>query len=66
MFDSYLIEIEDREAGILLREGSDFVFHAVDPLWRAFEGTRHRDPGSAERALRRGRPPAAPPRRRAS
>ncbi len=53
MFDSYLIEIDDCEAGLLLREGGAFVFHAVAPRYRAFEGTRFNDPWSAERALRR-------------
>lgn len=53
MFDSYLIEIDDCEAGLLLREGGAYVFHAVAPRYRAFEGTVFNDPWSAERSLRR-------------
>jgi hypothetical protein len=53
MFDSYLIEIDECEAGLLLREGGAFVFHAVAPRFRAFEGAVFNDPWSAERALRR-------------
>lgn len=53
MFDSYLIEIDDCEAGLLLREGGAFAFHAVSPRYRAFEGAVFNDPWSAERALRR-------------
>jgi hypothetical protein len=56
MFDSYLIEIDDVEAGLLLRQGSAYVFHAVAPRWRGFEGTVFPDPWTAERTLRR-RPP---------
>ena len=62
MFDSYLIEIDDCEAGLLLREGDAFVFHAVATRYRAFEGTKFSDPWSAERALRRAGDRA--PRRR--
>lgn len=53
MFDSYLIEIDDCEAGLLLRDGEAYVFHAVAQRFRAFEGARFADPWSAERALRR-------------
>lgn len=62
MFDSYLIEIDDCEAGLLLREGEAFVFHAVAGRYRAFEGAVFSDPWSAERALRRAGDRA--PRRR--
>lgn len=53
MFDSYLIELDDLEAGLLLRQGAAYVFHAVAPRFRAFEGAVFPDPWSAERALRR-------------
>ena len=68
MFDSYLIEIEDVEAGLLLRQGASFVFHAVAPRFRSFEGAVFPNPWSAERALRRPPPGSAgsPGRRRAS
>jgi hypothetical protein len=79
VFDSYLIEIDDVEAGLLLRQGSAYVFHAVAPRWRAFEGAVFPDPWTAERTLRRrtarrarrasgatplGPPPPNPDRRR--
>ena len=53
MFDSYVIEIDDVEAGLLIRDGESYAFHAVAPRFRAFEGARFSDPWSAERALRR-------------
>ena len=61
MFDSYLIEIDDLEAGLLIRDGDTYAFHAVAPRFRAFEGARFADPWSAERALRRhARRPSRP------
>ena len=53
MFDSYVIEIDDLEAGLLIRDGETYAFHAVAPRFRAFEGARFSDPWTAERALRR-------------
>ncbi len=53
MFDSYLIEIDDLEAGLLIRDGQSYAFHAVAACFRAFEGARFSDPWSAERTLRR-------------
>jgi hypothetical protein len=53
MFDRYLIEIDDVEAGILVLEGESYAFHALAGRFRAFEGARFSDPWSAERALRR-------------
>ena len=53
MFESYLIEIDEVDAGLLLRQGQGYVFHAVADLFGAFEGVRFSDPASAERALRR-------------
>jgi hypothetical protein len=60
MFESYLIEIDEVDAGLLLRQGQGYVFHAVADLFRAFEGVWFSDPASAERALRRGVRPAGP------
>jgi hypothetical protein len=54
MFDSYVIEIDEIDAGLLLRHGRGYVFHAVADLFRSFEGVWFSDPSSAERALRRG------------
>lgn len=53
MFDRYLIEIGEIEAGILIREGEAYAFHALASPYRGFEGARFPDPWSAERALRR-------------
>ncbi|MCE1236485.1 MAG: hypothetical protein LWW93_09020 [Hyphomicrobiales bacterium] len=53
MFDSYVIEIDDVEAGLLIRDGESYAFHAVAQRFRAFEGARFPDPWTAERALRR-------------
>lgn len=53
MFDSYVIEIDDVETGLLIRDGNSYAFHAVAARFRAFEGARFSDPWSAERALRR-------------
>jgi hypothetical protein len=53
MFDSYVLEIDDVEVGLLLRDDASYVFHAVAARFRAFEGARFPDPWTAERALRR-------------
>lgn len=53
MFDSYVIEIDDVEAGLLIRDGEGYAFHAVAQRFRAFEGARFPDPWTAERVLRR-------------
>jgi hypothetical protein len=53
MFDNYLIEVEDREAGILIRTGNVFTFHAVTRAFIGLEGTVYPDAFAAERAARR-------------
>ncbi|NLH81514.1 MAG: hypothetical protein GX458_11810 [Phyllobacteriaceae bacterium] len=65
MFDRYLIEIDDLEAGLLIRDGETYEFHAVAPRFRAFEGARFPDPWTAERALRRAGERSARNRERA-
>ncbi len=55
MYDSYVIEIDETEAGLLLRQGAAFVFHAVADRFHRFEGVIFPDPWSAERALRGNR-----------
>lgn len=60
MFDTYLVEVQDRAAGILIRSGQAYAFHAVESPFRALEGVTFPDPVSAERAAlrlvrRRGR-----------
>jgi len=53
MFDTYLIEVADRPAGILQRSGEAFAFHAVEPPFASLNGTTFPDPLAAERAARR-------------
>ena len=53
MFDTYLVEAQDRAAGILTRAGAAYVFHSVEAPFRALDGTTFPDPVSAERAALR-------------
>jgi hypothetical protein len=53
MFDRYIIEIDERAAGILTRAGQAFAFHAVAPLFQVLDGATFPDAFSAERAARR-------------
>jgi hypothetical protein len=53
MFDTYLIEINDRAAGILTRIGQNFSFHAVDQALAEMNGFSFPDTIAAERAVRR-------------
>ena len=62
MSDSYLIEIDERPAGILVREGGSYAFHAVSGRYRSLDGRTYPGPGAAERAARKlapGRRPQA-------
>ncbi|WP_334174982.1 hypothetical protein [Pseudoxanthobacter sp.] len=52
-FDTYLIEIEDDPAGILIRAPGGFAFHAVSSAFSALEGATFPDAYAAERAARR-------------
>jgi hypothetical protein len=52
-FDTYLIEIDDRAAGILTRLGQNFSFHAVDQSLAEMNGFCFPDAIAAERAVRR-------------
>jgi hypothetical protein len=53
MFDTYLIEIENRSVAILTRLGRTFSFHAVDPSLSDMNGVCFPDTVAAERAIRR-------------
>jgi hypothetical protein len=59
MFDNYIVEVDEHAAGILIRAGHAFTFHAVESAFRALEGTIFPDAFAAERAalrlLRHGR-----------
>lgn len=53
-FNTYLVEIDDDPAGILIRGTSgSFAFHAVDASFSALEGESFPDALAAERAVRR-------------
>lgn len=53
MNNGYVIEIDDVAVGLLVREGSAFAFHAVEPAWRPLEGRVFAGPHTAEREARR-------------
>ncbi len=55
MFDNYIIEIDDKAAGILVKSGRAFVFHALERTFAALEGMLFSDAISAERAARKVR-----------
>jgi len=55
MFDNYIIEIDDEAAGILIRSGRTFAFHALDGAFSPLEGRMFADAIAAERAARRVR-----------
>jgi hypothetical protein len=67
MFDSYLIETDDEVAGVVVRAGQGFRFHAVDRNFKQLEDQRFASPRKAERAatlLQRARRRGDEPRRR--
>lgn len=55
MFDNYIIEIDDKAAGILVRTGRAFAFHALERTFAALEGVLFPDAVAAERAARKVR-----------
>ncbi len=55
MFDNYIIEIDDKAAGILVKSGRAFAFHALERTFAALEGMLFSDAISAERAVRKMR-----------
>lgn len=65
MFDNYLIEVDDHAAGILVRSGNAFAFHALERTFRPLDGMTFPDAAAAERAARRVSRPAAVPERAA-
>jgi hypothetical protein len=52
VFDNYIIEIDDEAAGILVRTGRNFAFHALERTFEALEGMIFPDAIAAERAVR--------------
>lgn len=50
MFDSYLIEVGNEIAGVVVRSGQGFRFHAVGSSFRELEDQRFASPWKAERA----------------
>jgi hypothetical protein len=53
VFDNYLIEVDDKAAGILVRTGGAFAFHALEGSFATLEGALFADAVAAERAVRR-------------
>lgn len=66
MFDNYIIEIDDQAAGILIRSGRSFAFHALQGTFAPLEGVVFTDVVAAERAARQVRRHPAAPLARAS
>ena len=60
MFDNYIIEIDDKAAGILVRTGRSFAFHALERTFAVLEGALFADAVAAERAARKVRRTASP------
>jgi hypothetical protein len=53
MSDNYIVEVDERAAGILIRAGHAYRFHAVEPPYTALEGIVFPDAFAAERAALR-------------
>jgi hypothetical protein len=53
VFDNYIIEIDDEAAGILIRSGRSFAFHALEGTFATLEGHIFPDVVAAERAARK-------------
>jgi hypothetical protein len=66
VFDNYIIEIDDQAAGILIRSGGGFTFHALEGTFATLEGTSFPDAVAAERAARKIRREPAAQLKRAS
>jgi hypothetical protein len=50
MFDAYVIEVHDEAAGIVARNGKNFVFYASSHKFNALEGRRFKRVADAQRA----------------
>ena len=55
MFDTYIIEIDDTAAGILVKSDRAFAFHALERSFSVLEGMLFPDAIAAERAARKVR-----------
>lgn len=55
MFDNYIIEIDDTDAGILVKSDRAFAFHALERSFEVLEGMLFPDAIAAERAARKVR-----------
>ncbi|MDR3376684.1 MAG: hypothetical protein P4L98_23440 [Ancalomicrobiaceae bacterium] len=53
MSNGYLLEIDDRDAGLLIREGKSYAFVAVSGAFQALNGKMFANVSDAERAARR-------------
>ncbi len=52
MFNAYVIEVQDTTAGIVVRDGTRFLFCASDSQFFGLEGRRFASPREAETAAR--------------
>ena len=52
MSDSYIIEVREAAAGIVVRDRGGFRFFSADPNFTALDGCLFRDPRAAETAAR--------------
>jgi len=69
MSKSFIIEVGDDPAGIVIRNDGEheFRFHAASAAYQSLEGRRFPTPASAEKAaIRTARPASNSPLRRAS
>ena len=53
MFEPFVIEVWGKPAGIVLKEGDAFCFHAIDPSFFTLEGAQFTTPGHARLAAAR-------------
>ena len=53
MFDPFVIEVWGKPAGIVLKEGDAFRFHAIDPSFLELDGVQFTTPGHARLAAAR-------------
>lgn len=53
MTQAFIIEVNSRAAGIVVRDGREFRFHAASGAFSGLEGRSFRSPGEAQKAALR-------------
>jgi hypothetical protein len=53
IIDPFVVEVWGKLAGVVLKEGDAFRFHAVGPLFRQLDGAEFAKPGLAKLAAAR-------------